>query len=131
MIFAEYHGHILEKLFVLVGFVIAIEGAMLNYWADHILISIRKGVAKKEQEHNYQIPMGIPFQLISCPNYLGEITMWTGFALAFRTVSLVITLVAVCANLIPRALQTHKWYLEQFGDKYPRNRRHALIPFVI
>jgi hypothetical protein len=32
------------------------------------------------------------------------------------------------ANLIPRAISTHMWYLESFPD-YPRQRR-ILVPFV-
>ena len=33
------------------------------------------------------------------------------------------------ANLSPRALATHKWYLEKF-EEYPKNRK-AIIPFII
>jgi nucleoside-diphosphate-sugar epimerase len=32
-------------------------------------------------------------------------------------------------NLIPRALDNHRWYKQQFVD-YPANRK-ALIPFLI
>ncbi|MGL5956334.1 MAG: 3-oxo-5-alpha-steroid 4-dehydrogenase, partial [Brevinema sp.] len=33
------------------------------------------------------------------------------------------------ANLLPRALTSHRWYLDHFPD-YPKDRK-ALIPFLL
>jgi hypothetical protein len=33
------------------------------------------------------------------------------------------------ANLVPRAVNTHEWYLSKFGDAYPADRAY-LVPFV-
>jgi 3-oxo-5-alpha-steroid 4-dehydrogenase 1 len=32
--------------------------------------------------------------------------------------------------MVPRAYKGHKWYLNKFGDSYPKNRK-AVIPFVL
>ena len=66
---------------------------------------------------------------MSCPNYLGEMLEWFGWALAsWSPAGLAFALYTV-ANLMPRALQTHRWYRAQFPD-YPANRK-ALVPFLI
>jgi 3-oxo-5-alpha-steroid 4-dehydrogenase 1 len=44
---------------------------------------------------------------------------WPGMIFAFWTF----------ANLAPRARRNHDWYLDEFGDEYPRGRKR-LIPFV-
>lgn len=76
----------------------------------------------------YWIPRGGMYELISCPNYLGETIEWIGYAIT--TGSLVGTAFAfyTFANLAPRAHQHHQWYQETFPD-YPVNRK-AYIPFI-
>jgi 3-oxo-5-alpha-steroid 4-dehydrogenase 1 len=54
--------------------------------------------------------------------------MWAGFALFTWGLPGVFILAVSIANLAPRALANHRWYLERFAD-YPRERR-ALIPWV-
>lgn len=34
-------------------------------------------------------------------------------------------------NLVPRAFQTHKWYLEKFGDEYKKLNRKVIVPFIL
>ena len=46
----------------------------------------------------------------------------------FVTIGVVILLITA-GNLIPRAVQTHRWYREKFAD-YPADRK-ALVPFLI
>ncbi len=98
-------------------------GAWINLDADARLRGLRA-----PGESDYRIPRGGLFERVSCPNYLGEILewvgwailtwSWAGFAFAFYTV----------ANLAPRAAAHHRWYRERFPD-YP-TRRRALVPFV-
>lgn len=76
----------------------------------------------------YRIPRGGMYELISCPNYLGETIEWIGYAVT--TGSIVGTAFAfyTFANLAPRAHQHHQWYQETFPD-YPVNRK-AYIPCI-
>ncbi|MEM6929685.1 MAG: hypothetical protein AAF602_22285 [Myxococcota bacterium] len=54
---------------------------------------------------------------------------WTGWALATWSLAGLGFAVYSVANLLPRALQHHRWYRATFDD-YPTSRR-ALIPFVL
>ena len=61
---------------LIAGLFIFIAGFVLNQWSDTILISLRKG-----GKTGYFLPEKGMFQLISCPNFLGEIMEWIGFAI--------------------------------------------------
>ena len=52
-----------------------------------------------------------------------------GWAILTWSVSGIVFLIWVIANLFPRALSHHKWYKEKFSD-YPKNRK-AIIPGII
>ncbi|MEH6589261.1 MAG: DUF1295 domain-containing protein [Halioglobus sp.] len=106
------------------GMVLCAGGLFLAKWADAVLLGLRK-----PGDSSYSIPRGGAYRYISCPNYLGEILQWTGFALAaYSLAGLAFALYSI-ANLLPRALSSHKWYREQFED-YPAQRR-AVVPFVL
>jgi protein-S-isoprenylcysteine O-methyltransferase Ste14 len=99
-------------------------GLALNLWSDSILRRLRA-----PGEAGYKIPRGGPFRWVSCPNYLGEIVEWAGFALAAGTLPALAFALCTCANLGPRAWTHHRWYRERFAD-YPPERR-ALIPGLL
>ena len=63
------------------------------------------------------------------PNYLGEIVMWTGWAVATWSTAGLAFALYTAANLLPRAVAHHRWYRRQFPD-YPAHRR-ALIPGLL
>jgi protein-S-isoprenylcysteine O-methyltransferase Ste14 len=65
---------------------------------------------------------------VTCPNYLGEILEWLGFALATWSLAGLAFALYTAANLAPRAFANHRWCREQFPD-YPKNRK-ALFPFL-
>jgi hypothetical protein len=77
----------------------------------------------------YAVPRGGAFEWVSCPNYLGEIAQWTGWALATWSLAGLAFAVYTAANLAPRALAHHAWYRRRFPG-YPARRR-ALFPFVL
>ena len=91
--------------------------------SDNILLSLRK-----QGRTGYAIPDCGAFRYVSCPNYLGEILEWTGWAIATWSLGGLAFCVFTIANLVPRAFSNHRWYRDQFPD-YPPGRR-ALIPGV-
>lgn len=77
----------------------------------------------------YKIPRGGLFEWVSCPNYLGEILEWAGWAVMTWSWAGLGFFVYTCANLVPRAMANHRWYLEKFGGDYPNNRK-AVVPLL-
>lgn len=76
----------------------------------------------------YQIPHGGMYELVSCPNYLGETIEWIGYAVTTGSIPGAAFAFYTFANLAPRAHQHHQWYKEKFSD-YPANRK-AYIPYI-
>ena len=107
-----------------IGVGLFLAGAAINLWADNRLIALRRPGAAE-----YSIPQGGLFGLVSCPNHLGEIIEWTGFAVMCWNLPAASFAVWTAANLIPRALSHHRWYRRRFAG-YPASRR-AVIPFVL
>lgn len=58
------------------------SGAALNVQSDYHLLHLRA-----EKGAGYHIPTGGAFQMVSCPNFLGEILEWTGYAIACRHIA--------------------------------------------
>ena len=106
------------------GLGLFIAGIMLNWRSDQILIGL-----KDSTRSGYALPRKGMFRYVSCPNFLGEIIEWGGFALMAWSLPALSFFIWTAVNLLPRALNHHRWYLEQFED-YPPERK-ALIPFVL
>lgn len=107
----------------IVGMLLFWCGVFINWQSDNILLSLRK-----PGETGYKIPKKGFFKWISCPNHFGEIIEWLGFAVMTWALPTVSFAFWTMANLIPRALKHHKWYLEKFED-YPKDRK-AIFPFL-
>ncbi len=105
------------------GLALFISGYALNRWSDRILRSLRA-----PGELDYKIPHGGMYRWISCPNYLGEIIEWAGWALATWSLPGLSFAIWTIANLAPRARAHHNWYRDEFPN-YPLER-YALLPFV-
>jgi 3-oxo-5-alpha-steroid 4-dehydrogenase 1 len=112
-----------DPRFVL-GALLFCGGYLLNQHADHVLIELRA-----DGERGYKIPSGGAYRLVSCPNYLGEMLEWAGWALACWNLGALAFFVWTVANLAPRAIKTHLWYRDTFPD-YPQGRK-ALLPFIV
>ncbi len=108
----------------LIGVSLFVFGYWINLQSDAILRNLRK-----PGETGYKIPEGGLYRYISCPNYFGEAIEWIGWGIATWSVAGLVFAVWTLANLAPRALTNHRWYLEKFKD-YPRQRK-AFIPFVL
>jgi len=98
-------------------------GYIINRQADRTLRNLRK-----PDELDYKVPYGGLYRWISCPNYLGEILTWVGWAVATWSLPGLSFAVWTIANLVPRARAHHAWYRANFSDYPPR--RKALVPGV-
>jgi 3-oxo-5-alpha-steroid 4-dehydrogenase 1 len=105
------------------GLVLFLAGFIINRRADNVLRNLREPAVS-----DYKIPCGGLYRWISCPNYLGEIITWTGWAVATWSLAGLAFAVWTAANLVPRARAHHIWYHEHFPD-YPTERK-ALVPGV-
>ncbi|MBL8921230.1 MAG: DUF1295 domain-containing protein [Myxococcaceae bacterium] len=105
------------------GTALFLAGFGLNLWADGVLRRLRA-----PGETGYRVPSGGLYEYVSCPNYLGELLEWAGFALAAWSLAGLAFFAYTVANLAPRARAHHRWYHEKFPD-YPRSRK-ALVPFL-
>ena len=121
--FNEYAIEWLADPRFLIGVGVFLAGLALNLHADHTLMRLRR-----PGETGYAIPQGGGFRFVSCPNYLGEILEWTGWAVATWSMGGLAFMLFTIANLAPRARSNHRWYLETFSD-YPAHRR-ALVPGI-
>lgn len=120
----EYSTDWLTDPRFLAGLAIFLAGMTLNIRSDNILLRLRgSGIS------GYAIPRGGAYRYVSCPNYLGEIIEWAGWALATWSLAGFAFFLYTAANLAPRALSHHKWYKARFPD-YPPNRK-ALIPGLL
>lgn len=106
------------------GILLFCFGMLINWQADNILIHLRKPGGT-----GYVIPQKGFFKLVSCPNHFGEIIEWSGFALMTWCFPALAFALWTLVNLLPRALQHHKWYKETFKD-YPSDRK-AVFPFIL
>ena len=113
-------------------------GFMINLQSDSILRNLRRPTKENNDDHSkntstkrYKIPHGGFFEYVSCANFFGEIIEWLGYAIASSpSVAPWSFWFFVCANLIPRGIAHHRWYLEKFKEDYPKDR-FAVIPFIL
>ena len=108
----------------LAGLAIFATGFALNIHSDNILLRLRRLGCP-----GHSIPRGGAFRYVSCPNYLGELLEWAGWALATWSPGGLAFFACTVANLVPRALSHDRWYRERFED-HPRSRK-AAIPGVL
>ncbi|HUL60416.1 MAG TPA: DUF1295 domain-containing protein [Anaeromyxobacteraceae bacterium] len=108
----------------LAGAALFLGGLALHAGSDRTLRRLRA-----PGETGYRIPRGGAFDLVSCPNYLGEIVQWVGWAVASWSPAGAAFALYTVANLLPRAVSHHAWYRRRFPDYPPRRR--ALVPFVL
>ncbi len=108
----------------LLGVLVFLVGYWMNLSADRTLRRLRP-----PGDSTYRIPHGGMYRWVSCPNYLGEILEWCGWAVATWSLPGLAFAAYTTANLGPRAITNHRWYRENFPD-YPERRR-ALIHGVL
>ena len=102
------------------GMVVFAAGYVTNRWADHALRQERLRTAQP-----YCRMDGGLFRRVCCPNYLGEMMIWSGWALATWSLAGLSFAVWTAANLLPRARAHRAWCLEHLED-YPASRKAAI-----
>jgi len=108
----------------ILGVVLFIAGAYINHDSDRRLLYLRAG-----GKTGYYIPYGGFFRYVSCPNFMGEIIEWGGFALMTWCLPALSFFIWTAVNLIHRALDHHRWYRKKFIS-YPSERK-AIIPGIL
>ena len=78
------------------GIALFFAGMFVNIQSDYILLGLRRSRDKTSSRGGYSIPTGALYRYVSCPNYLGEICEWAGFAVAAGSLSAV----AFCAYTV-------------------------------
>ena len=106
------------------GLILVIVGFYTHVRSDAILRNLRK-----VNGPGYHVPDGFLFRFVSCPNYLGELVQWCGFAVMVGHLGGWTFAFWSAANLVPRAIDHHRWYLSRFDD-YPIKRK-ALLPGLL
>lgn len=120
----ETNDNLLHNIHLIIGFILFLAGFFINQYHDRLLIKLREG-----KTTGYKIPYGGLFKFISCPNYFGEIISWLGFFVITLGLPALSFFIWTMVNLIPRALDHHKWYKKQFQN-YPLNRK-AVFPYLL
>ncbi len=116
-------GWLTDPRFI-VGIALFVAGFIINQDSDRRLLKLRQ-----KPTNGYSIPYGGLFKYVSCPNFLGEMIQWIGFALMAWSLPAFSFALWTVINLLPRALDHHRWYKSHFSD-YPTDRK-ALFPFII
>ncbi|CAM8973321.1 unnamed protein product [Rhodiola kirilowii] len=98
-------------------------GMRMNVTSDAVLVGL------KSDDGGYKIPRGGWFEAVSCPNYLGEIVEWLGWALITWSWAGLGFWMYTYANLVQRACANHMWYLDKFKREY-HNGRKAVISYL-
>lgn len=121
-----------DMIVPIVGFAISIFGLVLETIADN-----QKSAQKKERP-NMVATKGL-YKIVRCPNYLGEITFWTGIFVsgvtAYKTVgqwiTAVLAYIAIVYIMFNGAQRLEKRQMERYGDDEEYNTYANKTPIII
>lgn len=128
--YAEYGTHLRSKKWLrdprfICGIIIYLTGFAALVHHDNLMRDLRSTPGPR-----YRIPRGGLFEYATQAVYFCELWTWFGFFLiSWGPNGLFIFLVSF-ANLVPRSVATHNWYLQKFGQEYADLNRKYLVPFV-
>merc|ERR1712039_292954 len=127
--FAQYGTHLrrswLRDPRFIVGLIVYLTGFANLVYHDHIMRELRSTPGPR-----YRIPHGGLFEYATQAVYFCELWAWLGFFLISWGPNGLFVLCVSLANLVPRAVASHQWYLQKFGAEYAALDRKYLIPLV-
>jgi len=106
-------------------------GMFGNFYHHVLLTHLRRPNFKgpSDTSGKYKIPIGGLFELVTCPHYLFEITMFWGASItAFSLLSMSLA-VETAMRLAGHAMSTTRWYQGKFGKSWPEERKH-MVPYI-
>ena len=122
---AAYDEGWFARPYIYIGAAIFFAGMYVNRRSDAIIRGLRK-----EGDTPHYIPRGGMFRYVSSANYFGELTEWTGFAVASWSWAGAVFVWWTFANLAPRSASLYKRYTAEFGEEFTALKRKRIIPFI-
>nr|XP_043614352.1 steroid 5-alpha-reductase DET2-like [Erigeron canadensis] len=107
-----------------IGLITYIVGILGNFYHHKLLSELRKN-----NEKEYKIPQGGLFNLVICPHYLFEITIFVGLSFISQTPLAFACTFGVSLYLTSRSYATRKWYMDKFED-FPKHIK-CVIPYLL
>ena len=122
---ADYYEGWFARPYIYIGAAIFFAGMYVNRRSDAIIRGLRK-----EGDTRHYIPRGGMFRYVSSANYFGELTEWTGFAVASWSWAGAVFVWWTFANLAPRSASLYKRYTAECGEEFTAPKRKRIIPFI-
>lgn len=128
----RYINEATDIIVPIVGFAISIFGLVLETIADN------QKSAQKKARPNMVATKGL-YKIVRCPNYLGEITFWTGvfvsgvtaYATVGQWVTAVLAYIAIVYIMFNGAQRLEKRQMERYGDNEEYNTYANKTPIII
>ncbi|KAI4721517.1 steroid alpha reductase family protein [Aureobasidium sp. EXF-10727] len=106
------------------GSLIFLFGELANLYIHLILRNLRpKGTVKR------QIPQGLGFNWVTCPNYMYETVAWTGILIISRSWTVLVFILVAVAQMWAWAWKKEMRYRREFPDSY-LHKRFVVLPGI-
>lgn len=118
-------------LVYVVSVVIFLAATALQHQSFRILAGLRTD-KKVPEEAGYLLPHGGLFNIVACPHFLAEVTIYFSFCCVYGLVGnpvLLSMFVFVLVNQTIAAKMTYQWYCRNFPG-YERDK-YAIFPFIV
>lgn len=112
------------------GLVVYQIGFWLTVHSESVVRALRPAAAVLVGAARYRIPVGGGFRWLTNPQYFGELLAWLGWSVMTWSVPGAAVFTISALNLVPRAFQNHKWYLQKFPE-YAGLGRKVLVPYLL
>ena len=128
----RYVNASVDTIVPVIGFAISVFGLILESIADN-----QKSAQKKERP-DMVATKGL-YKIVRCPNYLGEITFWTGvfisgvtaYATIGQWITAVLAYIAIVYIMFNGAQRLEKRQMERYGDNKEYNTYANKTPIII
>lgn len=106
-------------------------GMWVNVKSDKMLQEAKESSTSTDSsgKKKYVVVRGFLFDLISSPNYFGEIVEWFGYWMVCQNPEALLFALSTLDILTPAAIKRHRWNQKNI-EGYPPERK-AVIPYVV